>query len=79
MVKLARPPVANIKQLIEDEVVAMLHDLRASAPSDKVALARAIASLASALPEFGSTQGGGLRGMLDALTQNNEKQKNEDG
>lgn len=59
--------MTNIKALIEAEVEAMLHDLRASAPSDKVALARAIASLASALPEFGATTGGGLRGMLDAL------------
>jgi hypothetical protein len=64
--------VTNIKALIEAEVEAMLHDLRASAPSDKVALARAIASLASALPEFGATTGGGLRGMLDALTKTKE-------
>jgi hypothetical protein len=57
--------VTDIKTLIEAEVKAMLVDFRKAAPSEKVALAKAISALASALPEFGATSGGGLAALLN--------------
>jgi hypothetical protein len=66
----------SIKALIEAEVRVMLADLRAAAPSEKVALARAISSLASALPEFGTTDGGGLAALFNLKPQ--EKKTTDD-
>lgn len=63
----------SLKHLIEREVLAMVKDMRAAAPAEKVALARAIAALASALPEFGANSNdGGLRGILETLQKNTD-------
>jgi len=67
--------MTNIKTKIQAEVDAMLDDFRGAAPSEKVALAKAITALASALPEFNATEGGGLRSLIQGL---NQTTKNDD-
>lgn len=62
--------MTDIKAKIQAEVDAMLDDFRGAAPSEKVALAKAITALASALPEFAVTDGGGLRSLLATLSKN---------
>lgn len=62
--------MTDIKTKIQAEVDAMLDDFRGAAPSEKVALAKAITALASALPEFAVTDGGGLRQFLATLSKN---------
>jgi hypothetical protein len=69
VVKLAHPSVTDIKTKIQAEVDAMLDDFRGAAPSEKVALAKAITALASALPEFATADGGGLRKLLATLSK----------
>lgn len=70
--------MADIKTKIQTEVDAMLDDFRGAAPSEKVALAKAITALASALPEFAVTDGGGLRQLVQDLKQLNTNQTTKD-
>ncbi len=72
----------NTKTLIEQEIAALVKEMRGAAPTERVQYARAIQALASALSEVSGGAGNqGLKSIIDrALNQTGSKegQDNQD-